>query len=394
MRRFFANRKFTRIFRIAAIYQAAHQWAFNLHNPNKLILIATCFWLTLSFPLQAETLRIGLSLPLSGNAEKLGRQFLAGANLATGVHNTFSPRKIQLVMADDGCNDELGKLAAHNILAAKPDLVVGYLCNEPAYIAASKFRTAKLPILIAGAQSDRLIKDREHAEWRLWRISPGDSELAKKAGEIFSVKWQNRSFAIVDDGTVHGRTLADDFRAVMEEAGHKPQFNDTFRPTQSTQARLVRRLKKAGVTHVFVAADAEDIAMIATNANELGIALEIAGSQVLSILPFLPKDRHPPAGLLALLQLDGSINRYATNLTAELQEKGIDPEPYVYRGYAAMQVAIDAVSNSTERTIANLNSKTFSTVLGPVKFSPDGANQISPYALFKWQGDGFERVGL
>ena len=90
--------------------------------------------------------------------------------------------------------------------------------------------------------------------------------------------------------------------------------------------------------------------------------------------------------------MDGTLNPFAVSLTEQLQTRGIDPEPYVYRGYAAMQVAIAAANPSPAEIITKLNTKTFNTVLGPVEFSADGANRISPYALFRWQGESFEKV--
>lgn len=334
----------------------------------------------------AKKIRIGLSLPLSGVAQKLGEQFLTGVKIAI-QHNPN--HQIELEVLDDGCGRDLGELVATEFSTSDLNIITGYLCNEPSYAAANILRDKNTPILIAGAQSERLTKDREREEWNIWRMSPGDNAAAIAAAKGLSKTWQNVPYAIIDDGTVHGRTLADAFRTQMEEIGLPPHFTDTYRPTQSTQARLVRRLKKAGIQNVFIGGGAEDIAMIARNANDLKIHLGIAGSEVLSVLPFLPTDMRAPNGVTAILRNDGELLTSAKILTNALAAQDIVPEDFMYRGYAAIQVAIESTGETNEDTISSLKAKTFETINGNVKFSKNGENTISPYSLFTWNGELF-----
>lgn len=351
--------------------------------------ICLTFFLSLTLLTQsalAKNISIGLSLPLSGAAQKLGEQFLTGAKFAI-QHNPNHAIKLEVL--DDGCQQDLGELVATEFLASDLDIITGFLCNEPSYAAADILRKQKTPILIAGAQSERLTKDREREEWNIWRLSPGDNAAAIAAAKALSNLWSNIPYAIIDDGTVHGRTLADAFRAQMEEIGLSPHFTDTYRPTQSTQARLVRRLKKAGIQKVFIGGGAEDVAMIARNANDLKINLDVAGSEVLSVLPFLPIKQRAPNGVTAILRNDGELLQSSKILTDALEAQDIVPEDFMYRGYAAMQVAIQAIGETKENTILSLKDKTFVTINGNVKFSENGENVISPYALFRWNGEIF-----
>lgn len=334
----------------------------------------------------AKHLRIGLSLPLSGVAQKLGEQFLIGAKIAIQHHTNHT---IELEVLDDGCQKDLGELAATEFSTSNINIVTGFLCNEPSYAAATILRDQKIPILIAGAQSERLTKDREREEWNIWRLSPGDNAAAITAAKELSRLWINSPFAIVDDGTVHGRTLVDAFRVQMEDLGLKAHFSDTFRPTQSTQARLVRRLRKAGIQKVFIGGGAEDIAMIARNAHDLKINLDITGSEVLSVLPFLPIKQRAPNGVSAILRNDAQLLESSKVLTDAIIAQDIAPEDFMYRGYAAIQVAIEAIGETNQDTMSSLKAKTFQTINGNVKFSNTGENIISPYALFTWNGEAF-----
>lgn len=356
------------------------------------LILAALGWLAMAAaPANAER-KIGLSLPLTGAAEVLARQYLIGAKLAISENERKTGEKITLVIVDDGCDAELANLAASDLIKAGVDLVSGLLCNDAATVIANAYATTSIPLLVAGARSERLIKDRDRKSWNLWRISPGDSDASFFAGKIFSTAWADKAYAIVDDGTVYGRNLADAFRAVMEEKGLPPQFQDNFRPTQSTQARLIRRLRRAGITHVFVGASAEDVAMIASNADQLNIPLEIAGGEILSIMPYLDTDLLPPPGFQAIVEKSSVDLQLSAEMNTLLQANNIQPEVSVLAGIQSMQIAIAALADSPKETTVNLAGKTFDTLLGPVSFSADGRNTAQQYDLYVWTGDDFKQV--
>src|SRR5690606_40871144 len=90
-------------------------------------------------------------------------------------------------------------------------------------------------------------------------------------------KWRSNHFAIIDDGTIYGRELAENLRAEAELAGLEPVLVDTFRPQLENQIGLVGRLRRSGATHVFVGGDRFDIAVIARDARNLGYDVTFAG---------------------------------------------------------------------------------------------------------------------
>lgn len=365
-----------------------------MHFRSAIAVLAVLITAGLSpWPASAE-LRIGVSLPLSGNAITLAEQFLIGAQLAVEDHNRGDGEKARLIIADDGCDEALSGLAAAELKAGDPHIVTGLLCNEAAYRMADAFRESGIPVLVAGARSARITKDREREEWNIWRISPDDAAPARAAAGFLAERWAGEPYAVVDDGTVHGRLLADEFRAAMEAEDLPPQFQDTFRPTQSTQARLVRRLARAGTANVFIGAAPEDISMIARNAEEIDIALRIAGGEGLDILPFLDPEEMPPPGLLAVLRdpLDPALlqERFAERLGA----RGTLPHDHVFLGYQALEVALAALGDdpAPAAVTRRLRQNTFDTIYGPAEFGDDGSNRISPYGLYEWQGFSFKRI--
>ncbi len=334
---------------------------------------------------------IGLSLPLGGPSSPLAERFLQGAELAMetlgGRHDLF--------VVDDGCVIEIGQLAAEDLAAKGIAIATGYLCNEPATVAANKFRGTGVPVLVAGARSIRLIKDRDREDWNLWRYAPGDDYPAIAAASSLSQHWKDIPYAIVDDGTIYGRTFSDNFRALMEEAGTPPQFSDNFRSAQSTQAGLIRRLQRSGVRAVFIAAAAaEDVVIIAKNAEKMEVLLNIASSEPLNVLPFLEGAAEVPPGLLVVTQSVGQSIESANSLMNLLEARDIPPDEMIFIGYATLEIAIAALGDNQENTTSNLKNLRFETVLGPVKFDDNGKNIVNRFALHQWNGTALVPIGI
>jgi branched-chain amino acid transport system substrate-binding protein len=364
------------------------RWPPALRNCGFAAMVLAAFSALSAPEAGAETLRIGLSLPLSGNAQLLGNQFLAGARLA--LSDSGRSGAVEIVAADDGCAAETAAKAALTLASANLTLAGGFLCNEAVPPAAAALKQAGVPLLLSGARSSLLLSDGVREGWNLFRIAPGDGRQAEAAFLLLEQRWKGLPWALVDDGTVFGRTLSDDLRARMEEAGHPPVFVDNFRPAQSTQASLVRRLQTAGAAAAFIAGDADDVAIIWANAREAGLAIEIAGGETLALLPYSQAAQGLPPGLLAVSEEDVTKGSEAQALLARLLAEGIEPEPHVVLGYASMQVALAAIAPTPLETTARLRNGVFQTVAGPVSFALDGQNVHDSYSLQSWNGRAFE----
>lgn len=349
--------------------------------------------LALASPAAAqEPLRIGLSLPLSGNAAILGQQFRNGARFA--VEELAQGRPVELVFADDGCDEELAKLAATDLKNAGIAFAGGMLCNDAARAVAEAFAGTPIPVLASDARSEQLMRDADRNDWSLFRMAPGDDAAAAAAAESLSQRWSGQPWAILDDGTVYGRTLADSLRGLMEEKGMPPVFADSFRPAQSTQASVIRRLQRAGVSAAFAAGAAEDVAIIWGNVLEAGAKIEVAGGEALSALPWTEAARTVEDGLLAVLEQDPAPPPAQSSLAARLVGAGVEPEPFVFLGYAAIELALAAVQPTPEETLAALRDRRFETVVGAFDFDETGRNVIGRYGLYEWRGDRFVTAGV
>jgi branched-chain amino acid transport system substrate-binding protein len=328
---------------------------------------------------------LGLAAPLSGSAELLGQQMRTGAEAAVAAAADGSTIEI----VDTQCSAEGGSTAAEFFVVAEVEAVAGFLCIEAIEAAMPILSKAGIPVITTGVRVASLTDRRERTGWPVYRLAPrADGELAA-VSRILTDLWRDDLFAIVDDGTIYGRELAEGFRLAAEQAGLKPVFTDTFRPQLENQIALAGRLRKSGATHVFAGGDRSDLAILGRDARELGYDLVIAGGEALRAAPDAV-DLAP--GTLMIAPAEWADLAEASVLET-FAGREVLPAGYVLPTYAAVEIALQALQpagNGPRPIAAALSEQTFQTVLGPVRFDEKGDWAGEHYRLFRYDGGAFQ----
>lgn len=330
----------------------------------------------------AETLAIGVAAPLSGPSALLGQQVEAGAALAATAAGA------ELKIADDACTADGGGAAARAFAEAKVKVVVGFLCTEAIEAALPILKGAGIPVITVGVRTESLTDRRAKTGWPVFRLGPRGDDERNAAATILTKLWKDDLFAIVDDGTIYGREMAETLRAAAEQVALKPVFVDTFRPEMDNQIALVGRLERAGAAYAFAGGDGADIAVMARDARELGADIVFAGGEALRTIP----DAAPLAPgtlMIALPEWPETADRkvldaFATGKTA--------PDGYTLPAYAAVQIAQAAsiAATSAGKPLAEaLTGQDFTTAIGPVRFDQKGDLTQNPYRAYRFDGQRF-----
>lgn len=328
---------------------------------------------------------LGLAAPLSGPAEILGQQMKAGAEAAVAA----APRGSTIEVVDTQCSAEGGSTAAEFFVVAEVEAVAGFLCIEAIEAAMPILSKAGIPVITTGVRVASLTDRRDRTGWPVYRLAPrADAELAA-VSRILTDLWRGELFAIIDDGTIYGRELAEGFRLAAEQAGLKPVFTDTFRPQLENQVALAGRLRKAGATHVFAGGDRSDLAILGRDARGLGYDLVIAGGEALRAAPDTV-DLVP--GTLMVAPAEWTEMALPPVLDA-LAGREVLPSGYVLPTYAAVEIALQASKRKADgaSSIADaLAQGPFQTAIGPVRFDDKGDWVGNHYRLYRYDGSAFQ----
>ncbi len=329
----------------------------------------------------ASAAMIGVVAPRSGPYAPLGTQVFQGARAAADAAGDT------IVEIDESCDENGGAAAAKNLADAKVSAAIGFLCVETLSTALPLLKAAQIPAITISVRSKILMEDTLRNGWPFFRMAPAEGDEAEKLSETILGIWKAEPIALVEDGTIYGRELASAIRQRLEPMGIMPIFTDTFRPGQEQQVALVRRLAKAGASHVFVGGDRNDMAIIARDGASENIPLTLLGGDNLRAAnrPVPLRD-----GVLAVALPDYAALPSAAAAVAALRTKNIDATGYMLPAYAATELVHQAATTAAGQPLAQtIGSRSFNTVIGPIAFDRGHELKDNPFRLLEWRGSTF-----
>ncbi|MEX0347303.1 MAG: branched-chain amino acid ABC transporter substrate-binding protein [Rhizobiaceae bacterium] len=328
---------------------------------------------------------VGIVTPLSGPNSRLGEQ------LGIGAEKAFERSGMQTILSDDACSAEGGEKTARQLASAGVSLVIGYLCTASVEHALPILSEAGIPVITPGVRTDSITDRRSRTGWLVYRLAPRADAERKAIADIFIEQWADKFFAIVDDGTIYGRELAESFRLSVEQEGLKPVFTDTYRPQFDNQIGLAGRLKNAGATHVFVGGNRDDVAILARDAGVIEYPLVIAAGETLRAA----RGEVDLAPGTLMIGLPEASDIATTSVLQSFQSDGVVPEGYVLGGYLAGEIAVKAlqIKQQSQRSLTEiLSGELFETSAGKIRFNESGDRTDNPYRLFRYDGENFVEV--
>ncbi|MFN7024405.1 MAG: branched-chain amino acid ABC transporter substrate-binding protein [Pseudorhizobium sp.] len=342
-------------------------------------LLATTLALLGVGPGGVDAAIIGVVAPTSGSYALLGAQVLAGARAAAEMTGDT------LVEINEDCEAEDATAVADQLTEAKAVAALGFLCSETLIGALPQLKAEGMPAITLSVRSSILMEDALRDDLPLFRMAPAEGDEAERISAVILDHWKAEPIALIEDGTIYGRELVSAVRGKIEEAGLAPVFVDTFRPGQEQQVALVRRLQKAGATHVFIGGDRTDISIIARDAAAENVGLQIMGGDTMRAT-----NRPVPLreGTAAIALPDYSALPEASQAVEALRSRLIEPEGYVLPAYAAVQIMSQA-SRATPPMAQALQSLRFQTVIGTLSFGQDHELAENPLRLQEWRNGTF-----
>lgn len=337
-------------------------------------------------PLAASAATIGVVAPTSGPYALLGAQVIAGARAAAEATGDT------LVEIAEDCEADAPTAVAPQLVEAGAVAAIGFLCGETLIGALPQLATAGIPVITLSVRSKILMEDALREDWPLFRLSPADGDEAERISEIILERWSAEPIALIDDGTIYGRELTSSIRRRIESSGLTPVFVDTYRPGQEQQLALVRRLARAGARRIVIGGDRNDAAIIARDAAEENIPLQVLGGDTMRAAD---RPASLPDGAMAVALPDYSALPSAADAATTLSGRGVVPEGYALPAYAAVQIVGQAVSAAGSQPLTEVLLATeFQSAIGPVDFDERHELAGNPLRLQEWRGDRFVAVDV
>ena len=365
------------------------------------------FLLATAFPAgAAEPIRIGFSCEETGGSAASGRQFLLTAQIwADKVNNKkggLLGRPIELIHYDDQSNPALVPgIYTKLIEVDKVDLIIASGTNYSA-AAMPLFMERKLTVLntLALAVNDEFHYPRY---FQTMPYGPHGKE-AITAGYFAAAMAMNpkpKTIAMTGADAEFSKNAMAGAREHAKKAGLQIVYDRNYPPNTIDYTPIVRAIKATNPDLVFVASYPADSAGILRAVGEQGLTAKMFGGPIIGLQYGSIKQQmgeklngvvdyelfvHEPT-----MKFPG-VDEFIQDYQARAKEAGTDPlgyyvPPLVYATFQVLEQAVSGTKSLDQEKLAEyMHANNFKTIMGDIKFGPDGEWAEPRILTIQYQG--------
>lgn len=341
----------------------------------------------------SDTLKIAVTLPLSGPQLVIGREIKTAVELALeDAHiRTGAIAAVSVTWVDDQCSSA-GGLAAAQAVSTAPEptratIVIGHACPSAAQAAGALYDKAQIVNMTVGSLPVREPQLQRFGP-RHFRL-PADGQQGVVIGAKLAAAGPDARVAIVRDRTRFAQTAMAPVIAALRAQGRAPVLIETFAGGEKDFAGLAQRLKAAAVTHVALAAFPSEAALLLADVRKANADIAVYATDQLAASEFARIAGRAADGLQVAMVPDATAFPRARHLIDVMAAKGLAPSRAALASYAAIEIILATTTQTSadpERVATALQSATFDTILGPVQFDGKGAANLPSHVFYMWTG--------
>lgn len=342
-----------------------------------------------------DTIKIGASLPLSGEVAAYGDDLKNGIDLACADINAKGGvlgKKLQPLFEDDAADPKQSVAIANRFLSEKVAMVTNGVSRTSLAIAPI-YAEENIPFLNL-ASSDATT---EHGWKNVVRVLPKNGQEAPKLAALIALHAAAGKLAVLYASEEYSSNLSEKMMKILDETYRiKPGIVQKMSDNVLDFSALVSTLKDQKIDVVFLGfwdkASGEFLRQsAAADYHPLFIGDAVASFDE------LPKIAGPLSnGVLFTMTPEPQFVPSAKPVIDELAARHIVNRPFAVYGYILGQVYAEAVqkagSTDGDKVMRALKSKTFQTALGPVTFAANGDMQGMDFDTYMWKDGKIVRV--
>jgi branched-chain amino acid transport system substrate-binding protein len=343
-----------------------------------------------------------VGVPLTGYQANAGQTVLGGVRLAAAEANRnggLNGYKVVVRGLDDESDDGV---AVDNIKTIQDALdkgekvlgVIGHL-NSGQTIAAME-QYSKMPIVvITPTASEPSIT--QHNYKNFFRVNANDTVQAETLVRFLTQKLSAKNVAVLYNDTSYGKTLAQEVKTRLAAAGAKVAVDIMVKEGQSTFPTEVPKVVSAAPDAIFYAGYEIETPYLREALVTAGVKAPMVASDG-AFLSVTIDEANGTAEGMYVSSFAPSPKTVASPTWYEGYQavESRNPDTYSVNGYVAMSVLLDAASKanslSYDKVAAALQTNTFKTIIGDLKYQPNGDLADARIWMYQVTNSEFQQV--
>jgi branched-chain amino acid transport system substrate-binding protein len=230
----------------------------------------------------AETIKIGVNEPLTGDVAASGNYVTDGARIAAdeiNVNGGLLGQQVELIIEDNKSNPTEAVAVAEKLIGRdKVPVMMGAWSSTFTLAVMPKLMEYGVPMLVETSSSDKITT--QGNPW-VFRISPTSAMEAKAfADQVGKFNIKKADFLVVNNDW--GRGAAQQFGNMLKEHDVAVDEVETMDPAAQDMSAQLSKIKASDADTLFVTTDVEQLTLVFKQAKALGLAKQIittGGSQ-------------------------------------------------------------------------------------------------------------------
>jgi branched-chain amino acid transport system substrate-binding protein len=342
----------------------------------------------------AETVKIGVYEPSSGDNGAGGKQEQLGIQFANSVTPTVeiggTEYEVELVTADNESSNEKGPTAASELVSKGVSVVLGSYGSGVSIAASDIFAQAGVPAIGVTCTNPQVTEGNTHY-FRICFLDPFQGTvLANFASENFESK---KAYVLTKQGDDYSAGLGYYFQEAFKALGGEV-VADTFPDGNADFTSYMTNAKNEGCDVIFAPTSTEAAQLIIDAATSQGVSVPLLAGDTWDSNVILNAAKGKDAQIYVTTfyqeggneEFDSSIKEWINSDSTNLANNGGDDTvaAVTAMGYDAYYVALEALkaAGSTDPAAVNeaLWDVTYTGVTGDISFNETGdANRDVAY---------------
>ena len=355
--------------------------------------------------LAADTVKVGVLLPLTGSQAKFGEIEKRSYDMAVEEINSkggVNGKKIELLFEDDTGKPDVGRSGVEKLIAReKVPVITGGYSSSVTAAAAPVAQQFKVPFVICTGSADDIT---EKGYDYIFRVNPPASEYPNSVKSFLQgVAKDVKTIALLYENSAFGQSSSKSFEEDAKELGLKILVKEGYQAGAIDFKPILTKVKAANPDMIYMVSYVMDASLLMRQSKELRInpKIFVGGGAGFTLPEFAKSAGDAAEGVYsATLWVETLPFPGAKAYFDKFKKKfGAETEYHGAEAYAAMYVVADALKRAksiSPKDVRDALVKTdMKTAFGPVKFVSYGKktqqNKLDTY-MVQWQKGVLEAV--
>jgi branched-chain amino acid transport system substrate-binding protein len=293
-----------------------------------------------------NVIKLGVVGPLTGQFAAVGQSQFYGAEMKAKELNASGGKyKIELLSEDDASNCDQSVNATVKLITQNKAAAILGACNSPCALAMVPItKRYKVPQFTFGVGTAITMQG---SEW-VFRVAMGALGQTKSLADYAVKKLAHKKIAVLYSDDEYGASMAEGFKKALESMGLQPVTYESYPREDKDFSGQLTKVKNSGATALYPTGSFSASALIARQAKQLGLELQLLGDTgnatpkfielggdavegAVIVEPFTPADPNP--------KVQEFVKKFK-------DQYGRDPDGWVAEMYDTVGMIHEAVSKS------------------------------------------------